>query len=330
MSETWCALKLANLEGWRHMEASTLHFSKPTAENIDRRARYLEQLYSIDRPPPMLPLTWDSLEYRIRRLDQRQSPSQTVCKQGDGHHMSVPSDPAVALATIRTVLASFSLPPSKPAEEVDSPPGTPLSTGTTLGPDEYPDEKKNLLAKSAATQLELSILSQYLSWAAGRHHFRAPERQETLADLYHFAVELSIMVANPAMHQPVVRPLPMPGPVNLRNNVPGGGGYPLVPNPFAERGRPNRCVVPGCPCSFHPPGAPKTPLMGGPPGHGRLFQGPGVSKPKLRNRSQESLVSKRTRGRWGFGWLRRLWCFGKKDSDADSICSSSTGSTELV
>ncbi|KAI4594772.1 hypothetical protein KJ359_007575 [Pestalotiopsis sp. 9143b] len=60
--------KLANLEGAKGVDVARGFYEDVTVSSVDARVIHLEKILSIASPPPMLEATWESLEFRAKRL----------------------------------------------------------------------------------------------------------------------------------------------------------------------------------------------------------------------------------------------------------------------
>lgn len=303
MSSTWCAQKVANLEGWRHLNTAKLLLGKVTVENIDRRTRHLETLFEAESPPPMLAVTWESLEWRILRLDRRASQGMLLlgdCVREPQHELAAPASHADALATIKTVLATY------------------WRDDAGVGCSALPDD---------AAAADHTALAQCLSWAAGRMHFRSPDRQHDVAQLYRFALELALAVPAPdRTRPPVPRSIP-PDPRLVRPR-----GFPPRPGPPGMVLPPRAAMVGGCNCYCHgpPPGPPPPP----PPPHRPPPRAMDVEPPRRKSKPAGFLgwgrrgKAKKTGKGPRFGWFRALWCFGggTKVEDSDDESGNATDS----
>ncbi|KAI1113222.1 hypothetical protein F5Y14DRAFT_442058 [Nemania sp. NC0429] len=70
--EAYCATVISNIEGWRFRTLpSTKEGRRATIEQLEIRVRRLENMESINPPPPMDTPSWDSLMWRVARLHRR-------------------------------------------------------------------------------------------------------------------------------------------------------------------------------------------------------------------------------------------------------------------
>lgn len=181
--EIWCAQKLSNFEGVRGIE---LGDDFRDMEKLDARIHRIEQRFSINTSPPMLKITSDSLVYRVRRLDHRQS---NYLRRLAVHYYPVTeSSPEELLRIILSRLIDKPLDWIGEEEEIS----------------------------------RLGALSQQLCHVAGQRNIRAPDELETFSQLHAFAVELSLDIESQKNHVPPppqfisVGPGPGPGPRSRR------------------------------------------------------------------------------------------------------------------
>jgi hypothetical protein len=70
MTENWCAQRVSNLEGWRRIDL-VVDFSDTTPESLDARICQLEQRAHYNSPPPTSKVTYETLVYRLRRIERQ-------------------------------------------------------------------------------------------------------------------------------------------------------------------------------------------------------------------------------------------------------------------
>jgi hypothetical protein len=74
-AEAYCATVISNLEGWKGVTLSHTRDRRMTIDQLDTRVRRLENMHSINQPPPMDAPSWDSLMWRVARLHRKMPPS---------------------------------------------------------------------------------------------------------------------------------------------------------------------------------------------------------------------------------------------------------------
>ncbi|KIM99854.1 hypothetical protein OIDMADRAFT_146397 [Oidiodendron maius Zn] len=211
MTEARCiqnvAQKLAGLEGWRRVNP-TQDFTDVTLDRLDGRVRYLEQLSSIDSPPPMLEATGESLAYRLHRLER--PPAVFTELKISSWQTAAGEKLGIDLSALKALLVKlFNKSPEWPEE------------------DEMP---------------WISAASQQLCYAAGRHRVKPPHTLETISQLYAFAVELSLKMES--IPPPPVPLIPYPKPRNPHHSSHACCGCCSC-SCHKRLGRRNKCVNAG-------------------------------------------------------------------------------------
>ncbi|TPX12464.1 uncharacterized protein E0L32_006876 [Thyridium curvatum] len=259
MADVRCALQIASLEGWRSF-ALPPDYASVTLESIDIRVRRLEQSFSIQSPAPMLDETWASITYRLGRLQRRNGPRIAMEKRAHGDFL--PEDEGLALAQLKSMASK-----ARPEASATWPEG----------------KDKAVLVRAIAQQL---------CHLAGKYGYKPQSYDLDVVGLYSFAVEL--MIESESRNFPAHR---MPPGLH-----PGIRPPPRGMPPVAVMGPRKACC--GC-CSCH-----------------------------CHKEKKATSWFKRRGGRggkwrraFGFGWVKSLWCFRKKNdyySDTDSSTDDST------
>ncbi|KAF3016416.1 hypothetical protein E8E14_003168 [Neopestalotiopsis sp. 37M] len=285
--------KVACLEGHRGFEIAK-GFFEVTVENIDTRLINLEKAYNIASPPPMLDVTWESLEFRAKRLYQYLPHRALLVNQDDDQPTEKSS---VTPQTLRKVLTRLD-PKLVLTREPETKKAKTKTTTDKLG-----DEIKDVAADDE-DEIDFAFEAQNLWFAAGKKAWQFDELIKDLDHLYAAAVDLTFQFEKPLVGGP---PMPPPGPMigpGIRGPpIHGGRPPPPKPPPFPfARSRKSCCGC--CTCFCHP-------------------------SPKLKLGRKKRI----TGGFFRFGWLKNLFSKKKKldyDSDTSSVTTSSSGSSTAV
>ncbi|KAI1164076.1 hypothetical protein F5B18DRAFT_284954 [Nemania serpens] len=103
-AEAYCATVISNLEGWRlRTLPRTKEGRRATIEQLDIRVRRIENMESINPPPPMDTPSWDSLMWRVARVHRRMPQGRAVM-QGLA---AAPPYITPTIALLRSIMASI-------------------------------------------------------------------------------------------------------------------------------------------------------------------------------------------------------------------------------
>ncbi|KAI0126130.1 hypothetical protein BJ170DRAFT_734892 [Xylariales sp. AK1849] len=178
MSESWCAHKIANLEGQKHLKYLDLPGTNGSLEGLDIRIRRLETTFQLPTLAPMLTPTWESLEYRIRQVQTRQRVTNVL---------KIPDTKAAAAVpkTLGDVKHMFKL--------------LFVLANEWLTVDPLPG---HLFDVDAATDedTQLREIAQRLCYLAGRTSRDVTDFDNEVASVYELAVQLSLLTWSRTTH----------------------------------------------------------------------------------------------------------------------------------
>ena len=169
-AQTRCLGMLANLEGLKQANCPEFNDSKT---DIHVRVCALEDMYKITPPPPMQENDWDSLAWRIRRIDKRCEGLQWRRTLTNPAFDQLVADPThITMDKIHEIMASIKkLEFCKP----------------------WPKAEGKVKDEDA----ELSKASQRLCFIAGSHRIRLVTIPATEKELYAAAVEVALEAETP-------------------------------------------------------------------------------------------------------------------------------------
>lgn len=234
--ETRCACLIANLEGRRGL-TTTGYNDPPFLEDLDRRLRFIELRNDVVSAPPTHAPTWESLAWRICRLDNptRGVIPKTLIKSHFGSLLPESND--VEFDAMVRIVGDLAAKVS-----VMSPPGALNVPCQAMPP----------LPKLADDEEKLDIIRQRLFFVAGKKQYRIVEIPMTKRDVYILAADLSLELESNFVNGPHAMPNgPLPHGAFPRGPLPN---VPAPP-PGWERpplGRKKPCCG-CCVCSCHPP-----------------------------------------------------------------------------
>ncbi|ETS76198.1 hypothetical protein PFICI_11585 [Pestalotiopsis fici W106-1] len=282
--------KIATLEGYKGVDIAQAFFDV-TLQNVDARLINLEKLFSIASPPPMLDVTWESLEFRAKRLWQylpRQALVVTVDRDDQAQGSSVTPE------ALRKVLIRLDPSPLLSRE----PEKKKKKRTATDKLDEYTKHDEAATAAIDEEDFDLAYEAQKLCHAAGKRGLAIVDPIKDLDYLYAAAVDLTISFETNRRH-PNIRPPGMPP------GMMGPGMPPPMRPPVHPFGKPPKPCCGCCSCYCHSPSP-------------RIIDVDVKKKKRI------------TGGFFRFGWLRNLFRRKKTtdyDSDTASYTSSSASST---
>ncbi|KAK6075469.1 hypothetical protein SCUP515_05902 [Seiridium cupressi] len=154
MSKDFFIQTVAGLEGLRSVELTKSSF-EITPQSLDTRILKLEKRTRINPPPPMLEPTWESLEYRTRRISRLIFNRLQRFSVQEGFTDVQPE--AVRTALLR------------------------------LDPELWA-----LFSEENEKKVDLSTATQFLCYIAGRHSLELTSQIKSLNHLYDFAIELCL------------------------------------------------------------------------------------------------------------------------------------------
>ncbi|KAF7539306.1 hypothetical protein G7054_g2255 [Neopestalotiopsis clavispora] len=178
--------KVACLEGHRGFEIAK-GFFEVTVENIDTRLINLEKAYNIASPPPMLDVTWESLEFRAKRLYQYLPHRALLVNQDEDQPTEKSS---VTPQTLRKVLTRLD-----PKLVLTREPET-KKTKTKTTTDKLGDEIKDVAADDG-DEIDFAFEAQNLWFAAGKKAWQFDELIKDVDQLYAAAVDLTFQFEKP-------------------------------------------------------------------------------------------------------------------------------------
>ncbi|KAI0431426.1 hypothetical protein F5Y09DRAFT_195890 [Xylaria sp. FL1042] len=102
MAQAYCATVISNLEGWKCVALPyTKESREATIDRLDARVRNLENMGSINPPPPMDTPSWDSLMWRVARLHRKMPVGPPI------NRCAVPPFITPSLDLLRSTLSSI-------------------------------------------------------------------------------------------------------------------------------------------------------------------------------------------------------------------------------
>lgn len=227
MKATYCACILANLEGLNNIPSKDSSFTQTLAA-LDKRAQKLEAFTpGLLAPPPVAPLTWDSLIWRVARLSTNSNRFTSVLK-------SAPEVPLCAsLDLIDSIIASINnAAPGSVFLISDAKWGIPIDKGGA-------DDEKTVCDEKDADERRLDVLRQRLCYAVGKRGDKIDSVPYDLQATCSLALYLSLDIekSNASSRRP-------PG-MNTKGMVPGpprdwGGAPPRPVNTTIEVTKPCR------------------------------------------------------------------------------------------
>ncbi|KAH8198583.1 hypothetical protein TruAng_007264 [Truncatella angustata] len=182
---------IANLEGYKRVDVAR-PYGDATLQNVDLRLIVLERLYNVTSPPPMLDPTWESLEFRTRRLSR---------------NLPLPNP-----------LPNPSLRFNPNEVEIHVTPEAVQKLMVRLDP-------QYLITAPKSEDFSFDAIAQHVCYIAGTQNWNVPGTIKDLTRLYAVASELCIRIEDTLQsHGPLHRPMhPM------RPGFPGGPMHPPSP-----------------------------------------------------------------------------------------------------
>ncbi|KAI1335494.1 hypothetical protein F5Y15DRAFT_419788 [Xylariaceae sp. FL0016] len=179
MAEAYCAATISNIEGWRRIQLPTGDSWRVNLENLDHRLRRLENIARISSPPPMVEPCWDSLTWRVCRLQQGMA-CPSFARAGPLH-----ISPSMILLKKTTSVLRITAP-----------------MAVTRGTESWPEtESFSKSEQEAEEQTILTYVTQWICHLAGQHCYKiVPGADFELADLRKvcvLALELSLAAEPP-------------------------------------------------------------------------------------------------------------------------------------
>lgn len=110
MSSLFCIGLLAQLEGYKNLELPSSYEGEITLAHLDIRTRALENHSKIATPPAVLDPTWESLVWRLRRLERWIGGSLTTIDPVSTSHNLFPTQASPSLEKLKTVVFSIPYP----------------------------------------------------------------------------------------------------------------------------------------------------------------------------------------------------------------------------
>lgn len=195
--------KLANLEGSKGVEVARGFYEDVTLSSVDARVIHLEKILGIASPPPMLEATWESLEFRAKRLWRFLPAHGLVVAVDENEPM------AVTPAALRKVL--LRLEPSPLSREPEK------RKKAELPEKELGDDGLKHAVGVEANGFNFAVAAQQLYYLAGQNGWGIFDLVKDIDHLYAAAIELTLKIEigpAPGRHfpnrPPGIRPAGMP------------------------------------------------------------------------------------------------------------------------
>ncbi|KAH9900365.1 hypothetical protein F4778DRAFT_137981 [Xylariomycetidae sp. FL2044] len=210
----YCICVLSNIEGLKNVVLPTGSEARATIENLDRRTRGIESMMRIAAPPPMLETSWDSLAWRICRLERLLSHVRIPI------NLLPPGFETVSVSLLQSILASI--------------PATHSTARAFVWPEKEDLEEKELI----------ELAAQWLWHMAGLRGMRIVHVNLELKAVCMAGADISLMA-----ERPFIGPYTPPGgqgPVHPH-------GIPPAPHIINMRAPPHRkkACCGCCICSCH-------------------------------------------------------------------------------
>lgn len=195
--------KLANLEGSKGVEVARGFYEDVTLSSVDARVIHLEKILSIASPPPMLEATWESLEFRAKRL-WRFLPAHGLVVAVDENEPMAVTPAALRKVLLRLEASPLSREPEKRKK-------------AELPEKELGDDGLKHAVGVEADEFDFAVAAQQLYYLAGQNGWGIFDLVKDIDHLYAAAIELTLkMEIGPAPGRqfpnrpPGLRPVGMP------------------------------------------------------------------------------------------------------------------------
>ncbi|MBE3043934.1 hypothetical protein IMZ48_15445 [Candidatus Bathyarchaeota archaeon] len=194
MEATYCACVLANIEGLNDFPAAKDSTHTPTLAALDARTQKLEGATpGLLAPPPSTPVTWDSLAWRVARVNANSNRFALAMK----HAPEVPLSGSLDL--LDSIVASLNC----------KAPGT-ITFGSderrgAAGEDGDADDEKTVCDDKDADERRHDVLRQRVCYAVGKRGMKIDRVPYNLGTTCSLALYLSLAVEK-GTSQPIRRP----------------------------------------------------------------------------------------------------------------------------
>ncbi|ORY62399.1 uncharacterized protein BCR38DRAFT_410819 [Pseudomassariella vexata] len=195
----WCTHKTANFEGIKGVKYNPNTGLESALEALDVRVRTLERISCSTTLPPMLKPTWDSLEYRLRYLDDK---IRSATLEVPTAKTNIPRDLEVVKSMASSIFARI------------------VAAAPAIESSKVTDDKDR-------DSGELDEIAQRLCYIAGHFHRKVRDFEENTSQLYEFVITLSLYADSTGLQTPNFGPVG-PGRHPQRMLV---GGHPPPPPP---------------------------------------------------------------------------------------------------
>lgn len=287
-SEIRCASTVATLEGHKKLPFPKDVIASSTLEKLDERVRTLEICFEIHVLPPTTLPTWESLAWRILRLDRK--------KRGDARF-----SPPVTKTTLGVLF------PYDEDEGEENPTDEEDPTDEDVPTDALEKVASDLTALTAINPLpsppklvdeedRVETIRQKVFYIAGLRRCQISRVPTSKRGLYILAAELAINAEATRVAPFTRRPI--------------AGAHIPPPPRFSPVGTKEKSCCGCCSCYCHPPR------------HAGVPRGVNIWRRQRGGRRRGGRVRRFLR----FGWLKSLACWRKKRV-ADDSYSSTTSST---